>query len=261
MLRSIALCGVLGTLLCGSAFAGSIIWSQDFESSTAGSTSVSGFSSTWNGVATVGYHVVDSEGYSSIAGNNFLQVDPAYTESAVTLTLDGLSASATYTLSFTFFAIDSWDGSDRPWGPDYLSVTANGTTVFKDTFQNINADGSISGMPVYDSADPAISYIAGSFENAITANTVAMGCTACTYYDSAYTITISGLTATSSGQLTLVFAGLSDGLSTYGWQYDETVGLDNMVLTSNQAAASPEPGTWLSLLGGIAAVVFFRRRK
>src|SRR5688572_27244449 len=45
---------------------------------------------------------------------------------AQTLSLTGLSSGTAYTVSFDFYAIDSWDG-----GGDQFAVEANGTEVFR----------------------------------------------------------------------------------------------------------------------------------
>jgi MYXO-CTERM domain-containing protein len=49
-----------------------------------------------------------------------------------------------YTLSFDFFAIDSWDGNTAtnlaglPVGPDWMDVRVNGQTLLHETFSNIS---------------------------------------------------------------------------------------------------------------------------
>lgn len=53
-----------------------------------------------------------------------------------TLTLTGLPAHTSISLSFVFAAIDSWDGLGVPGGPDRFNVTVDGVTVFSHVFTN-----------------------------------------------------------------------------------------------------------------------------
>ncbi len=41
-----------------------------------------------------------------------------------------------YTVTFDFYAIDSWDGNDTRYGKDRLMVTVNGRSLMNDTFSN-----------------------------------------------------------------------------------------------------------------------------
>lgn len=41
-----------------------------------------------------------------------------------------------YTLEFDFYAIDSWDGNDRNFGPDTFQVLLGGREIFAETFSN-----------------------------------------------------------------------------------------------------------------------------
>ncbi len=49
------------------------------------------------------------------------------------LTLN-VSSGTTYYVAFDLYLIDSWDGNDTTWGPDYLRVYVNGTQVLSETF-------------------------------------------------------------------------------------------------------------------------------
>jgi len=39
-----------------------------------------------------------------------------------------------YSLSFDLYCVDSWEGNDATYGPDYFNVSTNGTQVFHNTF-------------------------------------------------------------------------------------------------------------------------------
>lgn len=41
-----------------------------------------------------------------------------------------------YTVTFDFYAIDSWDGNDTRFGQDRFEVLANGVSLMRDTFSN-----------------------------------------------------------------------------------------------------------------------------
>jgi len=172
------------------------------------------------------------------------------TGSSTTLTVSGLTAGSQVDLSFTFIALDSWDGSGSPYGPDNFSVTINAATYYTGYFQNLENSLAIplaSGVPIYENSSN-MSYVAGSY---------GMYAGYSAYPDAAYTFTFTGLTVAADGTLTIVFTG-----SGTQWQgsdaVDESVGLDNILVSTS---AVPEPGTWLPLFSGLAAMAFFRRRK
>lgn len=49
---------------------------------------------------------------------------------------DGAPEFIRYTLSFDFYAIDSWDGNNASYGPDRLEVSANDVVKFSESFCN-----------------------------------------------------------------------------------------------------------------------------
>ncbi|MHA4866064.1 Ig-like domain-containing protein [Duganella sp. PWIR1] len=57
-----------------------------------------------------------------------------FNNASQTLSLSGLTAGQTYTVSFDLYALDSWDGSAG--NPDQLSVAVDGNTVFTRTISN-----------------------------------------------------------------------------------------------------------------------------
>ena len=54
------------------------------------------------------------------------------------LTLTNVTPGQSYTLTFDFYAIDSWDGGTIPSG-DIFAVSANGVQLMRDTFSNFGA--------------------------------------------------------------------------------------------------------------------------
>lgn len=50
----------------------------------------------------------------------------------------GDGSSVNYLLTFDFYAIDSWDGSDANLGPDMFEVKINGAILFNEAFANHN---------------------------------------------------------------------------------------------------------------------------
>jgi len=65
---------------------------------------------------------------------------------SVTMSL-AVEAGRTHELSFDFYAIDSWDGSDTPWGPDAFGVRIGGESVFEETFSAFNGPQTYEGDP------------------------------------------------------------------------------------------------------------------
>jgi hypothetical protein len=58
-----------------------------------------------------------------------------FANNTATLTLD-TTPGETYTLNFDFYAIDSWDGNNTTYGPDFFNVAIDGVRVFSNTFSN-----------------------------------------------------------------------------------------------------------------------------
>ncbi|WP_263539105.1 Ig-like domain-containing protein [Paucibacter sp. Y2R2-4] len=59
-----------------------------------------------------------------------------FNNASQTLNLTGLTAGQTYTLSFDAYIIDTWDGSNPSVGPDVLQVSADGKTLWRESFAN-----------------------------------------------------------------------------------------------------------------------------
>jgi len=67
----------------------------------------------------------------------------------VQFTLKNLTPGLSYTIMFDFVMLDSWDGSNTIYGPDYFTVTADGTFLLRETFVNpgLDFDCTWSGDP------------------------------------------------------------------------------------------------------------------
>ena len=113
-----------------------------------------GISSQWSGITDLesvqGYAGLGSG--SNVFSGNFLRNDtggygstpasPVVPQTPTVLTLTGLPAHTSVSLSFLLAVIDSWDGKSNakilryPVGPDYFNVTVDGTNIFSQTFSN-----------------------------------------------------------------------------------------------------------------------------
>ena len=57
-----------------------------------------------------------------------------------TLSLTGLTAGQSYTLSFDLYILDSWDGNSPSVGPDLIDVSIDGQRLLRETFDNQGPD-------------------------------------------------------------------------------------------------------------------------
>lgn len=229
--------------LAPAALAGTL-YSNNFESGTTGITGAGGTTSTGNvnGDVTVNGNTV----WWNTSGG-----DPA---AATTLTLSGLAANQTLNLEFTFLAIASWDGSGLEGNccaPDFMNVNLNSSSVFQGSFRNYN----VGTDPEYPGHIVANGYPAPPANTTVTL--LSSCCNGGGFGTSVYDISITGLTADALGNATFDFFA-----SGSGWQGggDESVGLDNIVVTSN-ASATPEPSSVFLLIGGAGIILGRIRRK
>ena len=154
-----------------------------------------------------------------------------------TLNLTGLGAHTSVAVAFDLYIIRSWDGNGQYCcGPDQFSFSADGTQYFSETFSNTENAGNI-----------------GSFSNSTNATKTgdnSLGYSA--WGDSTYRFEFD--LAHVADYLTLDFS--ASGLQAL---YDESWGLDNIVVSTNATNVS-EPGT-LALLGlGLAGLGLSRRK-
>ena len=237
-------------LVCSSALYcnASVIYSNDFQSREASGWSVNGNSS---GVA---YSVVPkaASGYGSFlgqygAGDN---VGFSYKNSAL--------LNSRVTLSFSFFAIRSWDGNDTLWGKDFFKVVANNSILLDNTFSNGWATQSFTrdGLPANGSNDAPM---AGSSQQYALGYRFWDGINGKYWYqDAVYQLTFAFDSLSDLLNLNFVSSGLQkdyvnndpDGTS----YLDESWGLDNITLSVVSLASSvPEPTTVALVILGLLA--------
>lgn len=135
-----------------------------------------------------------------------------------------------YTLTFDFYAIDSWDGSATVLGPDWFKVTANGATLFRETFTN--HAGHVQSAP-----SPTVGPTQLGFDDR--------------WNDSIYR-SITRTFRVEPG-VPIVITWADEGLQGMN---DESWGIDNVRVSY---AVVPSPGTVLPLAAG--ALTLLRRRR
>jgi hypothetical protein len=96
------------------AVTGDIVFQDDFEGGASGA---------WSSSLT-----------DRSASGSFSEFSGRFANNSQTLTLAGLTAGRSYTLSFDLYAIDSWDGQNG--SPDRIAVTVDDTIVFNRTVSN-----------------------------------------------------------------------------------------------------------------------------
>lgn len=146
---------------------------------------------------------------------------------SVTMSL-ALEAGQTHELSFDFYAIDSWDGSDTPWGPDTFGVRVDGQDIFRETFSGF------SGPQTYE-GDPTRSGAFGFGQ----------------WNDSVWRLTMHFAPTSNNTRIEFYAQGLEP-------MHNESWGLDNVAV--RQMPAVPAPGG-AALLGAIGAAGLRRRRR
>lgn len=178
--------------------------------------------------------------------NGGLQGSPG---SPTILTLTGLPAHTSVSITTLLAIIDSWDGDNAQYGRDIFTITVDGSPVFSESFLNSGISGGQSFNP-------------GSYPNITTlANDQDLGFSSgVSSSDDAYAFGLLNIPHTAS---TLTVTIVASGT---GWQGngDESWGLDNLQISVASAAVNgPEPASIaLLLLGGtIAGTVVAKRRK
>lgn len=238
-------------VLCSSALycnAG-VLYSNDF-----GTHDASGWS--LNGDSNVAFSTVPraASGYGSFLGEygagdslGFSYQNDALKNSRVTLT-------------FSFFAIRSWDGNDPLWGRDYFKVSANNAVLLDKTFSNGGKTQSFTrdGAAQDGTNDQPM---AGSVEQYSLGYRFWDGINR-THYDQDAVYRISLVFDSISDLLNLSF--VSSGLQrSYvddpedGSHYlDESWGLDNVQIAASplqNGSDVPEPATAAMVLLGLLA--------
>jgi hypothetical protein len=165
-----------------------------------------------------------------------------------TLTLTGLAAHSSVTLSFDFYAIESWDGNGpQGGGVDNFRVDQNGQNVLLTNFANFE----YGNTQAYSAATPnGLGYTnpprSGAFENGH------LGYGLGGFGDSTYRLSLSF--ASTASTLAIAFTSLQNQPAG-----DEGWGLDNVKVVTS---AIPEPASALLFAaGGMALLLSARRRK
>ncbi len=134
-----------------------------------------------------------------------------------------------YVLDFSFFCIDSWDGSDPAYGLDHFAVRVNGQIVFDETFANQHLWQSYQG-------DPAVGRSQLGFDQR--------------WNDSIYGLSVPF--ATDDPVLRIEF--FAYGL--HGVMNDESWGIDNV-----RVSTVPVPAPAGAAVLGLGGLVAMRRRR
>ena len=245
-------------LLASPVARASILYQNDFESNT------NGFNSTSTTVL-----ATDNGGFSSANTSTYLG---QFTNSAITLTLNGLDVGSTYNLSFDLFIGRSWDGNATfdlttpNVGPDHWSLTATGTvtaTFIDTTFMALVPTDNVLNdyTQNYSDSNPIGPGANGQFAGAdvvYTAGNVQGD------WHNRYGIFYFGHGVgnpnpsfiANSSTVVLSFSG-----SNLQDVSDEFWAIDNVILSS-QVSAVPEPGTMtIWCLGAMCCAFAARRRK
>lgn len=202
------------------------IYSNDFEAGSQG-----GF--TFGGIETAPNNSTKFLGRFSNEPNNI----------STSLTLNGLAAHTTVTLSLDLYIIHSWDGNPGP-GPDILIFKQDGNDILNATFSNrTNVDQS------YSDATPLGGGSFAGLTDSDAYGTLGYG----DFYGSDSTYSLTFTFAHSASTLNLSFEGVN--LQGVG---DESWGIDNVVV---QMDAVPEPASLTALGLGVLALSRRRSRK
>jgi hypothetical protein len=122
--------------LLGSAASAQVVFSNNFETDTAGFTAGGSLSSLSRVTLPT-----DSGGPASLNTSTWLGkigdgVAKGGLDEIVQLNLAGLVAGSTYFVNFDLLIGASWDGAANGYGPDSWRLTANGTTLVDTIFAN-----------------------------------------------------------------------------------------------------------------------------
>lgn len=140
-----------------------------------------------------------------------------------------LDSTKRHQLSFNFYAIDSWDGSDTPWGPDYFGVRMNGADIFRETFSNWNGPQTFNGAAAVSGRNLDFNW----------------------HNDSIWNLTMEFTSLSNNVTLQFYAQGL-EPLQNESW------GLDNIVV--REIEEIPAPGG-AAVLGAAGAMGLRRRRR
>jgi hypothetical protein len=230
--------------------AAGVVYSNDF-SSNANGFSIQRLSTSPSGESFLGEFASDTPGavpygYQSDGINTWLTTD--------TLTLNGLAAHGTVTVSFDYYALKSMDGDG--FGPDgfFLTGGATGTehSIFSATFSNTSNAQSFGGP------DGHGGYIVVPFGFGAQTGATKVNSLGYTFYgDSTYHLSFTF--ADSSPTLKLDWGFFcTQGIN------DESGGMDNVVVSTDASGVTPEPSQaaalGIGIFGLVGLIIAARRR-
>lgn len=231
---------IVALAICSAAsLQAATLFSTDFETGSApaeisGAGSVIGSGSFPAGV-----------GLGNFVYQNAAVGDPA---ASTDITLTGIGTHTTTDISFTFLAIDSWDGTTGGCcQPDVLNLYVDGNNIFQASFRNFAVTGQLDASSAAGGVVFNISPVIADGNDYIGSG----------FNDSVWSISLSNIAHTSSTMVVSFFASGS------GWQggTDESIGLDNINVSADVAdAPTPEPATALLLIPALAGLAAIRRR-
>jgi hypothetical protein len=221
----------MGLLIFGmTAMSDAATQTFDFEAGGAGTQTTEGYSTLGWG----SYYLWSS---GSTVSQNFTQ-----------------SGGNTIDLTFNLAIIDTWDGTNASWGsPDYFNYALDGNVIFSETFINY---ANLNSQTYHGSAP-----ITWGSSNFAMYNSY--------HPDSAYMITLSGLTSAAGSHTLSFFASGSGWQGSYNpshpeWipnPWDESFAVDNIRVSYQDNVSVPEPSTILLLGIGFLGMVTSKRRK
>lgn len=144
-------------------------------------------------------------------------------------TIPGEGPTWSYVLDFSFYCIDSWDGSDTLHGPDRFQVLVNDEVIFSETFANQH------GLQSFRGAD--VGPVQLGFDTR--------------WMDSIYQISLPFSAPPGMNEISFEAMGLHGSMS------DESWGIDNVHV---RMALIPAPGAGMAALLGVGVMGARRRR-
>jgi len=254
--------------LVSSASAG-IVYSNDFETNTAGLTA-GGTLTTLDRVTLP----TDSTGPSSTHTSMWLgklgynvTKNPT-TPEIVGLNLAGLSVGTSYFVNFDLLIGGSWDGSAGFFGPDSWKLTVNGTSLVDTTFSNGLAGVTVGAYSPQRYSDTTYTSTAGPDFTRFTGADQSFSQNAGGFYADDYAIyyfghgagnpILSFVAASSTANLEFSRYGAVDGPDEY-WALDN-LSVVSTGVTPPPLGAVPEPSTY-ALFGALALTALTVRRR
>ena len=227
-------------MMIAAPAAAQTVYSNNFD---APATVAGGVTANLTGVT-----AVVGNGTTGLSGN-FLRNGSTLNGATATptvLTLSGLAAHTSVSLSMIFGFMESWDSSNGSVAPDLVDIVVDGTTR-------------ISGLTANNQTGSVSFYGGGTL--------IGTPCIQADSFNTQFCDTIINL----AGAPNLTFAHTSSTLTLSifaygtGWQggLDEAWAIDNLSVTlaGGANAAVPEPATWALMMLGFGAIGYSLRRR